>query len=133
MCQHVGCACGCRYKPYVVAQVASKPEAEAEALLQEYLAGANEGRRQFELTTPLLHSSDGAVSFMITGIQVSLKHPSDPLCLSGFAVHWRLAPGCWRAHGRGPAMPRQCLSHLSADPINVAGGESALFAKPALG
>ena len=66
-------ACGCRYKPYVAAQVAGKPEAEAEVLLREYLAGGNERHQKWELTTPLLHSSDGAVSLMLPGVQASLN------------------------------------------------------------
>lgn len=80
---HRGCPRCCRYKPYVAAQVAGKPEAEAEVLLREYLAGANEGRRELELTTPLLHASDGALSFMVPGIQVSCWTPYNPVCIYG--------------------------------------------------
>ena len=96
MCHHTALAYCCRYKPYVAAQVASKPEAEAEALLREYLAGANEGRREFEPTTPLLHSSHGAVSLMIPGVQVSTKRHRTLLgmvalkCVLRFAITFHM-------------------------------------------
>ena len=57
------------YKPFVAAQVAGRPDDEAEALLRAYLGGANARRQRLDLTTPLWRDSEGAVSFSLPGVQ----------------------------------------------------------------
>lgn len=72
-----------RYKPYVAARVTGKTQDEAEDLLVRYIDGGNKQRRRFELTTPLLRDSDGAVSLMVPGIQarVLLTPPASFACM----------------------------------------------------
>ena len=47
-----------------------RSEEQAEALLREYLGGANDRRQRMDFTTPLLRNSEGAVSLYLPGIQV---------------------------------------------------------------
>ena len=53
-----------------------RSEEAAEALLREYLGGANDRRQRMDLTTPLWRNSEGAVSLYLPGIQAGtlLQH-----------------------------------------------------------
>ena len=80
--------CGHRYKPCVAARVTGRAPDEAEDLLQRYMDGGNRQRQCFELTTPLLRDSNGAVSLMLPGIQACMLPPCCRLACT-------TSPGCF--------------------------------------
>ena len=61
----------------MAAAVVGRGLEEAEALLREYLGGANDRRQRIDLATPIMRSSEGAVSLYLPGIlaRASLAGP----------------------------------------------------------
>ena len=102
--------CG-SYKPYVAAEVEGRSEEAAEALLREYLGGANDRRQRMDLTTPLWRNSEGAVSLYLPGIQAGtlLQHLlANGLCGAKNAAWCKQAACQADAHGSCQQVRHTC-------------------------